>query len=116
MWRGVLRTSGGNTTGGCRRGLVPISAIAAARAAAPADGGGHARLAGAGAPGAGCTLTDNGDMSPDVPITEVGRRPGPPSIEAVLPTAARKRSSAALHAAGLREIDGACLVPEAALA
>ena len=50
-------------------------------------------------------------MLPDVLISEVGPRDGLQSVAAVMPTPAKKRWLAALHAAGLREIEVASFVP-----
>ncbi len=50
-------------------------------------------------------------MTPDVLISEVGPRDGLQSVDATMPTDAKKRWLAALHAAGLREIEVASFVP-----
>ena len=50
-------------------------------------------------------------MLPEVLISEVGPRDGLQSVEATMPTAAKLRWIAALHAAGLREIEVASFVP-----
>jgi hydroxymethylglutaryl-CoA lyase len=50
-------------------------------------------------------------MLPDVLISEVGPRDGLQSVAGVMPTAAKKQWLAALHAAGLREIEVASFVP-----
>jgi hydroxymethylglutaryl-CoA lyase len=50
-------------------------------------------------------------MLPEVLISEVGPRDGLQSVDAVMPTAAKMRWLAALHAAGLREIEVASFVP-----
>ena len=50
-------------------------------------------------------------MSPEVLISEVGPRDGLQSVKATMPTAAKLRWIAALHAAGLREIEVASFVP-----
>jgi hydroxymethylglutaryl-CoA lyase len=48
---------------------------------------------------------------PDVLISEVGPRDGLQSVKAVMPTSAKLRWIAALHAAGVREIEVASFVP-----
>ena len=48
---------------------------------------------------------------PDVRISEVGPRDGLQSVATVMPTAAKRRWIAALHAAGLREIEVGSFVP-----
>jgi len=50
-------------------------------------------------------------MLPEVLISEVGPRDGLQSVKATMPTAAKLRWIAALHAAGLREIEVASFVP-----
>lgn len=50
-------------------------------------------------------------MTPDVLISEVGPRDGLQSVAGVMPTEAKKHWLAALHAAGLREIEVASFVP-----
>ncbi|MEJ8840415.1 hydroxymethylglutaryl-CoA lyase [Ramlibacter sp. AN1133] len=50
-------------------------------------------------------------MSPEVLISEVGPRDGLQSVAATMPTEHKKRWIAALHAAGLREIEVASFVP-----
>jgi hydroxymethylglutaryl-CoA lyase len=50
-------------------------------------------------------------MLPEVLISEVGPRDGLQSVAATMPTAAKLRWIAALHAAGLREIEVASFVP-----
>lgn len=50
-------------------------------------------------------------MVPDVLISEVGPRDGLQSVQAVMPTEAKKSWLAALHAAGLREIEVGSFVP-----
>jgi hydroxymethylglutaryl-CoA lyase len=50
-------------------------------------------------------------MTPDVLISEVGPRDGLQSVKAVMPTADKWKWIAALHAAGLREIEVASFVP-----
>jgi hydroxymethylglutaryl-CoA lyase len=50
-------------------------------------------------------------MTPDVLISEVGPRDGLQSVAGVMPTQAKKEWLAALHAAGLREIEVASFVP-----
>jgi hydroxymethylglutaryl-CoA lyase len=50
-------------------------------------------------------------MLPDVLISEVGPRDGLQSVAGVMPTSAKKQWLAALHAAGLREIEVASFVP-----
>ena len=50
-------------------------------------------------------------MLPEVLISEVGPRDGLQSVQATMPTAAKLRWIAALHAAGLREIEVASFVP-----
>ena len=50
-------------------------------------------------------------MTPDVLISEVGPRDGLQSVKAVMPTADKLKWIAALHAAGLREIEVASFVP-----
>jgi hydroxymethylglutaryl-CoA lyase len=50
-------------------------------------------------------------MSPEVLISEVGPRDGLQSVAATMPTAAKLRWIAALHASGLREAEVASFVP-----
>ncbi len=50
-------------------------------------------------------------MPPEVLISEVGPRDGLQSVKATMPTAAKQAWIAALHAAGLREIEVASFVP-----
>ena len=50
-------------------------------------------------------------MTPDVLISEVGPRDGLQSVDATMSTEHKKRWLAALHAAGLREIEVASFVP-----
>jgi hydroxymethylglutaryl-CoA lyase len=50
-------------------------------------------------------------MNPEVLISEVGPRDGLQSVQATMPTAAKRLWIAALHAAGVREIEVASFVP-----
>jgi hydroxymethylglutaryl-CoA lyase len=50
-------------------------------------------------------------MTPEVLISEVGPRDGLQSVAGTMPTEAKKRWLAALHASGLREIEVASFVP-----
>jgi hydroxymethylglutaryl-CoA lyase len=57
------------------------------------------------------TFPNLSPMTPDVLISEVGPRDGLQSVAAVMPTEDKKRWLAALHAAGLHEIEVASFVP-----